>query len=87
MIIKKKNWADKYPGSESLKVAVMGCVVNGPGESKAANIGVSLPGSGESPVAPVYVDGKKLKVLKGDNISGDFINMVESYVVKKWGNK
>ena len=56
---KKKNWADKYPGSESLKVAVMGCVVNGPGESKAANIGVSLPGSGESPVAPVYVDGKK----------------------------
>ena len=84
---KKKNWADKYPGSESLKVAVMGCVVNGPGESKAANIGVSLPGSGESPVAPVYVDGKKLKVLKGDNISGEFINMVESYVEKKWGNK
>ena len=81
-MIVKKNWADKYPGSESLKVAVMGCVVNGPGESKAANIGVSLPGSGESPVAPVYVDGKKLKVLKGDNISGEFINMVESYVEK-----
>ena len=60
----------------------MGCVVNGPGESKAANIGVSLPGSGESPVAPVYVDGKKHKVLKGDNISGEFINMVESYVEK-----
>ena len=84
---KKKKWADKYPGSENLKVAVMGCVVNGPGESKAANIGVSLPGSGESPAAPVYVDGKKIKVLKGNNISGEFIDMVESYVEKKWGDK
>ena len=65
----------------------MGCVVNGPGESKAANIGVSLPGSGESPVAPVFVDGKKVGILKGDNISSEFINMVENYVVNKWGNK
>ena len=65
----------------------MGCVVNGPGESKAANIGVSLPGSGESPVAPVFVDGEKVGILKGDNISSEFINMVENYVVNKWGNK
>ena len=56
-------------------------------ESKAANIGISLPGSGESPVAPVYVDGQKLEVLKGDNISDKFINMVENYVEKKWGDK
>ena len=84
---KNKKWIKEFPGSEELKVAVMGCVVNGPGESKAANIGVSLPGSGESPVAPVFVDGKKVGILKGDNISSEFINMVENYVVNKWGNK
>ena len=63
----------------------MGCVVNGPGESKAANIGVSLPGSGESPVAPVFIDGEKVKILKGQNISNEFIEMVETYVQNKWG--
>ena len=84
---KNKKWIKEFPGSEELKVAVMGCVVNGPGESKAANIGVSLPGSGESPVAPVFVDGEKVGILKGDNISSEFINMVENYVVNKWGNK
>ncbi|MDG2100926.1 MAG: flavodoxin-dependent (E)-4-hydroxy-3-methylbut-2-enyl-diphosphate synthase [Dehalococcoidia bacterium] len=82
---KNKKWIKEFPGSEELKVAVMGCVVNGPGESKAANIGVSLPGSGESPVAPVFVDGEKVGILKGDNISSEFINMVENYVVNKWG--
>ncbi|KAA1297454.1 MAG: flavodoxin-dependent (E)-4-hydroxy-3-methylbut-2-enyl-diphosphate synthase [SAR202 cluster bacterium] len=85
--LKNKQWKKDFPGSEELKVAVMGCVVNGPGESKAANIGVSLPGSGESPVAPVFVDGEKVKILKGENISNEFIQMVESYVEKKWGNK
>ena len=65
----------------------MGCVVNGPGESKAANIGVSLPGSGENPVAPVYVDGERIKLLKGENISNEFIGMVQSYVENKWGKK
>jgi|TARA_B110000263_G_scaffold232024_1_gene227757 (E)-4-hydroxy-3-methylbut-2-enyl-diphosphate synthase len=84
---KNKKWIKEFPGSEELKVAVMGCVVNGPGESKAANIGVSLPGSGESPVAPVFVDGEKVGILKGDNISSEFINMVENYVINKWGNK
>jgi len=84
---KNNEWKKKFPGSEELKVAVMGCVVNGPGESKAANIGVSLPGSGEHPVAPVYIDGKKIKILKGDDISKEFIKMVESYVIEKWGRK
>tara|TARA_Y100000768_G_scaffold348721_1_gene297807 strand:+ start:5961 stop:7184 length:1224 start_codon:yes stop_codon:yes gene_type:complete len=84
---RKKDWKNNFPGSENLKVAVMGCVVNGPGESKAANIGVSLPGSGENPAAPVYVDGEKVKVLKGENISTEFINMVQSYVEQKWGNR
>ena len=82
---KNKEWKKDFPGSEELKVAVMGCVVNGPGESKAANIGVSLPGSGESPVAPVFIDGKKVKILKGQNISNEFIEMVETYVQNKWG--
>ena len=84
---KNKKWIKEFPGSEELKVAVMGCVVNGPGESKAANIGVSLPGSGESPVAPVFIDGEKVGILKGNNISAEFISMVESYVVNKWGEK
>ena len=68
-----------------LKVAVMGCVVNGPGESKAANIGISLPGSGENPVAPVYIDGEKIKLLSGSNIAADFIKLVDKYVLSKWG--
>ena len=74
------DWKAKYPGVESMNVAVMGCVVNGPGESKQANIGISLPGTGEQPVAPVYEDGKKTVTLKGDNIAGEFMNLVKAYV-------
>ena len=84
---KKKSWNKNYPGSASLKVAVMGCVVNGPGESKSADIGISLPGSGESPKAPVFVDGNKVDVLEGNEIAKQFINMIEDYVINKWGQK
>lgn len=73
-------WKDKYKGVENMEVAVMGCVVNGPGESKNANIGISLPGSGESPVAPVFEDGVKTVTLKGDNIAGEFQALVERYI-------
>ena len=73
-------WKHEYPGVEALKVAVMGCVVNGPGESKHANIGISLPGTGEQPVAPVYEDGLKTVTLKGDNIAQEFIGLVNKYV-------
>ncbi len=73
-------WRDKYPGVESMNVAVMGCVVNGPGESKHANIGISLPGNGERPIAPVYIDGEKDITLKGDNIAAEFQAIVEDYV-------
>jgi (E)-4-hydroxy-3-methylbut-2-enyl-diphosphate synthase len=73
-------WRDKYVGVEEMSVAVMGCVVNGPGESKQANIGISLPGSGEKPVAPVYEDGEKTVTLKGDNIAHEFQQIVEQYI-------
>ncbi|MDD1621729.1 MAG: flavodoxin-dependent (E)-4-hydroxy-3-methylbut-2-enyl-diphosphate synthase [Methylococcaceae bacterium] len=73
-------WKDKYKGVEDMKVAVMGCVVNGPGESKNANIGISLPGTGESPVAPVFEDGFKTVTLKGDNIAAEFQELVERYI-------
>ncbi len=73
-------WRGTYPGVEELNVAVMGCVVNGPGESKLANIGISLPGTGETPVAPVYVDGEKTVTLKGDHIAQEFQGIVENYV-------
>lgn len=73
-------WRDKYVGVEEMSVAVMGCVVNGPGESKQANIGISLPGSGEKPVAPVYEDGEKTVTLKGDNIAREFQQIVERYI-------
>ncbi len=73
-------WKDRYPGVEQMKVAVMGCVVNGPGESKHANIGISLPGNFEEPVAPVYVDGKLTKTLRGDGIVAEFIGMLDEYV-------
>jgi len=73
-------WKDKYAGVESMSVAVMGCVVNGPGESKQANIGISLPGNGEKPVAPVYEDGEKTVTLKGDNIAQEFQQVVEAYI-------
>jgi (E)-4-hydroxy-3-methylbut-2-enyl-diphosphate synthase len=78
-------WKDQYAGVESMSVAVMGCVVNGPGESKHANIGISLPGSGEVPVAPVYEDGQKTVTLKGDNIAQEFQALVETYVQKTYG--
>ncbi len=74
------GWKHEYPGVESMKVAVMGCVVNGPGESKHANIGISLPGTGEQPVAPVYEDGRKTVTLKGGNIADEFIGLVQAYV-------
>ncbi|MGQ0750667.1 MAG: flavodoxin-dependent (E)-4-hydroxy-3-methylbut-2-enyl-diphosphate synthase [Betaproteobacteria bacterium] len=74
-------WRERYPGVETMHVAVMGCVVNGPGESKHANVGISLPGSGENPVAPVYVDGVKTVTLKGEDIAGEFQQIVERYVV------
>jgi len=74
------EWRSRHPGAENLRVAVMGCVVNGPGESKHANIGISLPGTGESPSAPVYVDGEKSVTLKGEDIAGQFIALVDDYV-------
>ena len=77
-------WRGRYPGVENMHVAVMGCVVNGPGESKHANIGISLPGSGENPVAPVYIDGVKTVTLKGDNIAAEFQALVEQYVQQNY---
>jgi len=74
------KWKNIYPGVENLSVAVMGCVVNGPGESKHANIGISLPGSGEAPVAPVYIDGEKSCTLRGENIAEDFKSLVDQYI-------
>tara|TARA_R110000868_G_scaffold44576_12_gene148713 strand:- start:1357 stop:2592 length:1236 start_codon:yes stop_codon:yes gene_type:complete len=78
-------WRDKYPGVEALKVAVMGCIVNGPGESKHADIGISLPGTGESPAAPVFIDGKKAATLRGPSIADDFQIMVADYIEKRFG--
>jgi (E)-4-hydroxy-3-methylbut-2-enyl-diphosphate synthase len=80
-------WRERYPGVATMNVAVMGCVVNGPGESKHANVGISLPGSGENPVAPVYVDGVKTVTLKGENIAGEFQKIVERYVIDNYSNK
>ncbi|MHA6685825.1 flavodoxin-dependent (E)-4-hydroxy-3-methylbut-2-enyl-diphosphate synthase [Mesorhizobium sp. A556] len=78
-------WREKYPGVENLKVAVMGCIVNGPGESKHADIGISLPGTGETPTAPVFVDGKKAATLRGPNIAEDFEKMVAAYIEQRFG--
>jgi len=78
------QWRGRYPGVEDMHVAVMGCVVNGPGESKHANVGISLPGSGENPVAPVFVDGVKTVTLKGDHIAAEFQKIVERYVAAKY---
>ncbi|MEX2576749.1 MAG: flavodoxin-dependent (E)-4-hydroxy-3-methylbut-2-enyl-diphosphate synthase [Halofilum sp. (in: g-proteobacteria)] len=78
-------WKERYPGVEEMKVAVMGCVVNGPGESRNANIGISLPGTGERPVAPVYVDGEKTVTLKGEDIAGQFHQIVGDYVARNYG--
>ncbi len=78
-------WRERYPGVETLQVAVMGCVVNGPGESKHANIGISLPGSGERPAAPVYIDGEKVATLRGEHITERFKEMVDEYVATRYG--
>jgi len=80
-------WRERHPGVEEMRVAVMGCVVNGPGESKHANIGISLPGTNEVPVAPVYVDGRKTVTLKGERIAEEFQAIVENYVREKYGAK
>ena len=79
------EWKKSYPGFEELQVAVMGCIVNGPGESKHAHIGISLPGTGEVPAAPVFIDGKKVKTLRGEDIGDQFKQIVDDYVVNKWG--
>ncbi len=78
-------WRERYPGVEALKVAVMGCIVNGPGESKHADIGISLPGTGEAPAAPVFIDGEKALTLRGDNIAQEFHQLVQSYIEKRFG--
>ncbi|MBB6465461.1 (E)-4-hydroxy-3-methylbut-2-enyl-diphosphate synthase [Aminobacter lissarensis] len=78
-------WREKYPGVEMLKVAVMGCIVNGPGESKHADIGISLPGTGETPTAPVFIDGKKAATLRGPAIAADFEKMVADYIEQRFG--
>jgi (E)-4-hydroxy-3-methylbut-2-enyl-diphosphate synthase len=79
------DWKDKYPGVERLNFAVMGCIVNGPGESKHADIGISLPGTGEQPAAPVFIDGKKAMTLRGANIASDFKEIVEDYIARRFG--
>ncbi|WP_298289350.1 flavodoxin-dependent (E)-4-hydroxy-3-methylbut-2-enyl-diphosphate synthase [Thiomonas sp.] len=78
-------WRTRYPGVEQLRVAVMGCIVNGPGESKHADIGISLPGTGEAPAAPVYIDGEKVATLRGENIAAEFQTIVEHYVQQRFG--
>ncbi|WP_298932217.1 flavodoxin-dependent (E)-4-hydroxy-3-methylbut-2-enyl-diphosphate synthase [uncultured Ramlibacter sp.] len=80
-------WRKKYPGVEKMKVAVMGCIVNGPGESKHADIGISLPGTGEAPAAPVYIDGEKALTLRGENIATEFHQLVENYIEQRFGRQ
>jgi (E)-4-hydroxy-3-methylbut-2-enyl-diphosphate synthase len=80
-------WRAQYPGVETLNVAVMGCIVNGPGESKHADIGISLPGTGETPAAPVFIDGKKAMTLRGEGIAEDFTRIVEEYVARRYGGE
>ncbi|MFH0753059.1 MAG: flavodoxin-dependent (E)-4-hydroxy-3-methylbut-2-enyl-diphosphate synthase [Candidatus Omnitrophota bacterium] len=84
--LKMPVWSRDYPGVETLKIAVMGCVVNGPGESMHADIGISLPGAMEDPVAPVYINGKKLEVLKGDRIKEEFITILENYITQRFSS-
>jgi (E)-4-hydroxy-3-methylbut-2-enyl-diphosphate synthase len=79
------DWREAYPGVEDLRVAVMGCVVNGPGESKHADIGISLPGTFEAPVAPVFVDGRLDRTLRGDHIVDEFVALLEQYVERRYG--
>jgi (E)-4-hydroxy-3-methylbut-2-enyl-diphosphate synthase len=79
------EWKRRYPGVETLNVAVMGCIVNGPGESKHADIGISLPGTGEAPAAPVFIDGKKVATLRGPGAASDFKQMVLDYIEQRFG--
>jgi len=79
-------WREQYPGVEDMHVAVMGCIVNGPGESKQANIGISLPGSGENPAAPVFIDGEKAMTLRGEHIAEEFQKIVNDYVVRTYSS-
>jgi (E)-4-hydroxy-3-methylbut-2-enyl-diphosphate synthase len=79
------EWRARYPGVEGLNLAVMGCIVNGPGESKHADIGISLPGTGETPSAPIFIDGKKAMTLRGPNIASEFKTIVEDYIEKRYG--
>jgi (E)-4-hydroxy-3-methylbut-2-enyl-diphosphate synthase len=79
------EWRRRYPGVEGLNFAVMGCIVNGPGESKHADIGISLPGTGEAPAAPVFIDGKKMTTLRGPNIAAEFQKIVEDYIERRFG--
>jgi (E)-4-hydroxy-3-methylbut-2-enyl-diphosphate synthase len=79
-------WRARYPGVENMKLAVMGCIVNGPGESKHADIGISLPGTGEAPAAPVYIDGEKAMTLRGERIAAEFQQIVENYIEKRYGS-
>jgi len=80
------EWRDKYPGVENLDVAVMGCIVNGPGESKHADIGISLPGTGEAEIAPVFADGEKIATLRGSDIASQFTGLLEDYIAKRFGD-
>jgi (E)-4-hydroxy-3-methylbut-2-enyl-diphosphate synthase len=80
------EWREAYPGVEDMKVAVMGCVVNGPGESKHADIGISLPGTFEEPVAPVFVDGALDRTLRGEGLVAEFIGILEEYVDRRYGS-
>jgi (E)-4-hydroxy-3-methylbut-2-enyl-diphosphate synthase len=84
---KMPEWSGSYPGVEEMRVAVMGCVVNGPGESKHADIGISLPGAAEDPKAPVYADGELLTTLKGERIGEEFVRVLDSYVRRRYGNE
>ena len=81
---KMPEWRISHPGAEALTLAVMGCVVNGPGESRHANIGISLPGTGEAPAAPVFIDGEKAVTLRGDNIAAEFVALVDDYVERRY---
>ena len=81
------SWRREFPGVETLRVAVMGCIVNGPGESRHADIGISLPGTGEQPAAPVYVDGEKRHTLRGEDIAVQFITLVDEYIRRRWGQR
>ena len=78
------EWKIRHPGVENLSLAVMGCIVNGPGESRHADIGISLPGTGEAPAAPVFIDGQKAMTLRGEHIADEFVAVIDDYVARRW---